>query len=82
MTTFAIGISPDSVKGSGVDIVFAVVVGIIIVAAIATAVRRRRYRHELEGAGVPAGRGRWWRGPYAPPDEPLHYQRRDDSGQG
>jgi hypothetical protein len=82
MTAFVFSISPDSVSGPGLDIAFAVVVGIILVACIVTGVRRRRHRRRLEGSGAARGRGPWWRGPYAPADEPLPYQRRDDSGQG
>jgi hypothetical protein len=82
MAAFVVSISPDSVSGPGLDIAFAVVVGIILVACIVTSVRRRRYRRQLEELGVGRGRGPWWRGPYAPQDKPLSYQRRDDSGQG
>jgi hypothetical protein len=48
VVAFVLSISPDSVSGPALDIAFAVVVGIILVACIVTSVRRRRSRRELE----------------------------------
>jgi hypothetical protein len=74
--SLVLGVSPDAVNGKGLNIAFAVVVGIILVVVVVAALRRQRDRRELGGGG------RWWRGQHAPPDKPLDYQRRDDSGQG
>ena len=77
MTSLLPAVAQITSHGHALDVTFAVVAGIILLIVVVAALRRRRNRREFGG-----GR-RWWRGEYASPDdEPLTYQRRDDSGQG
>jgi hypothetical protein len=75
MMRFVLAIAPDLGNGHALNIAFAVVAGIILIVVAVAVLRRRGQRREFGGTG------KWWRGQYAPPDEPLNYQRRDDSGQ-
>ena len=55
---------------AGFQVAALAILACIILAFGFSVIRRRRRGH-----------GRWWQGPSAPQDEPISYQRRDDSGQ-
>lgn len=62
-------------------ITFGIVASLIILTVLVLIIRRRRERRELEREGRQKD-ALWWRGPYAPKDDPVIYRHGDQSGGG